>query len=174
MARSNVVLYFLDARGLAVAPDYLSASGASANLPVVLLTLYWKKCNTGGVVAGLTDEAEDLVHDAWVRAVESLTVEDRQDRLLVRYGRFSWPRRSFPYRKMTAATPGRTTPVDGWGIHWVLGRGWTYNLWGRECVVIQMGRTTVRIGTDDSEGLASLLRARIEERADPAPGDRSF
>jgi cation/acetate symporter len=29
------------------------AVAASANLPVVLLTLYWKKCNTGGVVAGL-------------------------------------------------------------------------------------------------------------------------
>jgi cation/acetate symporter len=29
------------------------AVAASANLPVVLLTLYWKKCNTAGVVAGL-------------------------------------------------------------------------------------------------------------------------
>jgi cation/acetate symporter len=26
---------------------------ASANLPVVLLTLYWKRCNTAGVVAGV-------------------------------------------------------------------------------------------------------------------------
>jgi cation/acetate symporter len=29
------------------------AVAASANFPVVLLTLYWKRCNTGGVVAGL-------------------------------------------------------------------------------------------------------------------------
>jgi len=29
------------------------AVASSANLPVVLLTLYWKRCNTGGVVAGL-------------------------------------------------------------------------------------------------------------------------
>ncbi len=29
------------------------AVAASANLPVVLLTLYWRRCNTGGVVAGL-------------------------------------------------------------------------------------------------------------------------
>ena len=29
------------------------AVAASANLPVVLLTLYWKRCNTGGVIAGL-------------------------------------------------------------------------------------------------------------------------
>jgi cation/acetate symporter len=29
------------------------AVASSANFPVLLLTLYWKKCNTGGVVAGL-------------------------------------------------------------------------------------------------------------------------
>jgi cation/acetate symporter len=29
------------------------AVAASANLPCVLLTLYWKRCNTGGIVAGL-------------------------------------------------------------------------------------------------------------------------
>ena len=29
------------------------AVAASANLPVILLTLYWRRCNTGGVVAGL-------------------------------------------------------------------------------------------------------------------------
>jgi cation/acetate symporter len=29
------------------------AVAASANLPVVLLTLYWKRCNTAGVVAGV-------------------------------------------------------------------------------------------------------------------------
>ncbi len=29
------------------------AVAASANLPVILLTLYWKRCNTAGVVAGL-------------------------------------------------------------------------------------------------------------------------
>ena len=28
------------------------AVAASANLPCVLLTLYWKRCNTGGIIAG--------------------------------------------------------------------------------------------------------------------------
>jgi len=43
------------ARGQNVAPlvALAFAVAASANLPVVLLTLYWKRCNTGGVVAGL-------------------------------------------------------------------------------------------------------------------------
>lgn len=30
------------------------AVAASSNLPCVLLTLYWKRCNTGGIVAGMT------------------------------------------------------------------------------------------------------------------------
>jgi cation/acetate symporter len=30
------------------------AVAASSNLPCVLLTLYWKKCNTGGIVLGMT------------------------------------------------------------------------------------------------------------------------
>ena len=29
------------------------AVAASSNLPAVLLTLYWKKCNTGGIIAGM-------------------------------------------------------------------------------------------------------------------------
>ena len=29
------------------------AVAASANFPCVLLTLYWKRCNTGGIVAGM-------------------------------------------------------------------------------------------------------------------------
>lgn len=29
------------------------AVAASANLPCVLLTLYWKRCNTGGIIAGM-------------------------------------------------------------------------------------------------------------------------
>src|SRR5262249_45523854 len=30
------------------------AVAASSNLPCVLLTLYWKRCNTGGIVLGMT------------------------------------------------------------------------------------------------------------------------
>lgn len=30
------------------------AVAASANLPCILLTLYWKRCNTGGILAGMT------------------------------------------------------------------------------------------------------------------------
>ena len=41
------------------------AVAASANLPVVLLTLYWKRCNTGGVVAGLVIGANRFIAQAF-------------------------------------------------------------------------------------------------------------
>ncbi len=54
------------------------AVAASANFPCVLLTLYWKRCNTGGIVAGmlvgtivavgLTLVSPNLTYPAVVRA----------------------------------------------------------------------------------------------------------
>ena len=53
---------------------------------------------------------------------------------------------------MTAVEAGRSSLIDGWGIHWIPGRGWTYNLWGFGCVVIQQGKKTTRVGTWKSNG----------------------
>jgi VWFA-related protein len=68
-ARSNVVLYFLDARGLAVAPEFLSASGPSAALPVQDITAMmedWRREADGPRVlaeetGGLSLQSNDLV-----------------------------------------------------------------------------------------------------------------
>ncbi len=92
----------------------------------------------------------------------SLTVRDEGDALAVRYGPLPVFRKRLAYSEMTDARPGRSTLIDGWGIHWIPGRGWIYNLWGFGCVRIQMGKRTVRIGIDDVEGLAGFLRRRIE------------
>jgi hypothetical protein len=51
--------------------------------------------------------------------------------------------------------------MDGWGIHYVPFRGWTYNLWGFDCVVLQLGSKTVRIGTDDADNLLAFLERQI-------------
>jgi hypothetical protein len=44
----------------------------------------------------------------------------------------------------------------------VPGRGWTYNLWGFDCVrlTFKNGRT-VRVGTDDPIGLAAFLQPKL-------------
>lgn len=91
----------------------------------------------------------------------TLTVRDRGDRLNIAFGPLRWLSKSIPYAKMRGAEVARSSVMDGWGIHWLPGRGWIYNLWGRDCVCIDLGGRSVRIGTDDPEGLADFLRRRI-------------
>jgi hypothetical protein len=90
----------------------------------------------------------------------SLTVRDEGQRLAVRYG--PWPlfRTQVLYEDVTGLRRGRSRLIDGWGIHWVPGRGWTYNLWGMDCVELQLGNRTTRIGTDDPDNLATFLSAK--------------
>ena len=50
----------------------------------------------------------------------------------------------------------------GWGIHWVPGRGWIYNVAGWEAIEIERTRgSRVRIGTDEPQALlAAVKKAR--------------
>jgi hypothetical protein len=54
----------------------------------------------------------------------------------------------------------RSAVIDGWGVLWVPFRGWTWNLWGRDCVGVDLGERSLRIGTDDPEGLEAFVKAR--------------
>lgn len=92
-----------------------------------------------------------------------LTVEDEVDRLAVRYGPLPLFWRRIPYARITAVEPDRTRLLDGWGIHYGPGRGWTYNLWGFDCVKLSLGDKVIRIGTDDLENLVAFLQARISQ-----------
>jgi hypothetical protein len=62
---------------------------------------------------------------------------------------------------MSDVAAARSSWIDGWGIHYIPGRGMTYNLWGFDCVEIDMNGRTVRVGTDDPEGLTDFLKGRI-------------
>ena len=93
-----------------------------------------------------------------------LTVEDQVDRLSVSFGPVALFRRSIQYDDIISAEIGRTTILDGWGIHMSLRGGWAWNLWGRDCVVIHFKTGGVlRIGTDDAENLARVLRSKVRE-----------
>jgi hypothetical protein len=94
-------------------------------------------------------------------AFQHLRIYDAGDRLALRFGPLPLLRGAIPYDSITAVEAGRSSLIDGWGIHFVPGRGWTYNLWGFPCVVVQQGKKTVRVGTDDVTGLLAFLRARI-------------
>ena len=63
--------------------------------------------------------------------------------------------------RIESVEPGRSSLLDGWGIHYFPGRGWTYNLWGFDCVVLRMKKKTLRVGTDDPDGLLEFLQSRV-------------
>jgi len=69
-----------------------------------------------------------------------LTVSDEGDWLAVRFGPLPLLSKRIPYADMAAAEPDRSTILDGWGIHYMIGKGWIYNLWGFDCVRISLGK----------------------------------
>ena len=93
-----------------------------------------------------------------------LQVRDEGEHLAIRYGPLPVFRRKLPYSGMLGVEPARSDWLDGGGVHYVPGRGWIYNLWGRDCVRIQLRGLPIRVGTDDPEGLLAFLETRIGPR----------
>jgi hypothetical protein len=90
-----------------------------------------------------------------------LTVRDEGERLAIRYGPLPVFRKLIPYSKMDLVEQGRSSVIDGWGIHWIPGRGFTYNLWGRDCAILMVEGRVFRIGSDDVENLVAFLREKV-------------
>ena len=90
-----------------------------------------------------------------------LTVSDQDDRVVICFGPLPLFRRYILYDDIESVQRGRTTILDGWGIHLSPSGGWVWNLWGFDCVdvIYRQGRK-LRIGTDDPEGLESFLKQR--------------
>ncbi len=96
-----------------------------------------------------------------------LTVSDEVDRLLICF----WPLplfwRRIRFSEIERVEKGRTTILDGWGVHLSPSGGVTWNLWGFDCVDVwyKKGRKVkkVRIGTDDPVGLEAFLKERISQ-----------
>lgn len=93
----------------------------------------------------------------------SLTVEDKGDRLSVSFGPTPLFRRTVLYTDIVSVDTGRTTLLDGWGIHMSLRGGWVWNLWGRDCVVLDLREGVLRVGTDDAERLSDYVKTRLSE-----------
>ena len=94
-----------------------------------------------------------------------LTVYDEGESLVIRFGPIPIFGRRLSYQDCDRVKRNRSTFWNGWGIHWNgFRRGWTWNLWGFDCVdVFSESRLRIRIGTDDPEGLETFLRERIGE-----------
>lgn len=94
-------------------------------------------------------------------SITSLTVQDAGDHLRVRFGPLPLFGTRLKYADMAAPAVSRSRTIDGWGIHWIPGRGWTYNIWGYDCVEMQYRGSPLRIGTDEAANLARFLSERI-------------
>ena len=94
----------------------------------------------------------------------TLTIQDQGMFLTLRFGPLPLIKIFIKYSDITDAVPGRSSILDGWGIHYIPWRGWTYNLWGFKCVRIQLGKETVRVGTKDPEALAQFINKKISTR----------
>jgi hypothetical protein len=90
-----------------------------------------------------------------------LIVRDEGDFLALRFGPLPIFRRLIAFSKITAVEPSRSTVFDGWGIHYIPGRGMTYNLWGFDCVKMRVDNRTIRVGTDDVQGLVRFLKEKV-------------
>ena len=93
-----------------------------------------------------------------------LTVKDEGDRLSISFGPIPLFRRSIKYENIVSVEVGRTTILDGWGIHISFRGGWVWNLWGRNCVVLRLRMGILRVGTDDAAQLADFLNARLSQQ----------
>ncbi len=96
-------------------------------------------------------------------AFQHLTVEDEGDRIAIRFGPMPLFRRTIRYEDIHDVEIGRTTILDGWGIHLSMRGGWVWNLWGRDCVIIRH-KGTLWLGTDDPQKLAQFLKDKVDRR----------
>lgn len=94
-----------------------------------------------------------------------LRVFDLGDSLSIQYGPLPLFGTSVKYADITSVAQGRSSLIDGWGIHWIPGRGWTFNLWGFDCVELELNGRLLRIGTDDPAELTRFLQGRTSENS---------
>lgn len=95
----------------------------------------------------------------------TLTTEDVGDALKVSFGPVPLFFKRVPYHSITSAEPATSRLIDGWGIHYVPGRGWIYNLWGWDCVRLDVDGRPIRIGSDDADNLAAFIQSKLAQSA---------
>jgi hypothetical protein len=100
-------------------------------------------------------------------SMQHLTVSDEGDRLAICFGPLPLFRRRIRYDDIIGVEIGRTTIMDGWGIHWSPWGGWVWSLSAGRCVVIRHQRGITSVGTDDAEGLAEFLKSRTDGQPRP-------
>lgn len=90
-----------------------------------------------------------------------LRVRDDGEQLEIAFGPVGLFRSALRYDQILGVTVTRSALIDGWGIHRLPGRGWIWNLWGYDCVALDLrDGTRLRIGSDEAQALADFLAQR--------------
>ena len=92
-----------------------------------------------------------------------ITVSFSKLEIAAQGGVLGFPRKRVDYAEILVFERARSHLIDSWGIHWVPGRGTTWNIWGRDCVEIRTSRGLLRVGTDDPDGLVAHLAERVRQ-----------
>lgn len=126
-----------------------------------LVLLFWEDPRPAGLailgVVGLI-----LVLSALAFRHLDTEVTDRE--LRVAFGPLSLARKTVALTSIRTVRRGRSSILDGWGIHWRPGVGWIWNVAGRETVELLLEEGSFRVGTDDVAGLMDALeRARAAD-----------
>lgn len=117
---------------------------------VPLAPLRWVMLATGGSLVLLA------------ATFHQMTVSGEAECLKVAFGPLPLIRKSIPYSEIAQVSRALTGVIFNWGAQYVPARGWTYSLWGTGGVVLKLvGGKSLRIGTDDPDGLATFLAAKI-------------
>lgn len=92
----------------------------------------------------------------------SLTVSVSDDKIHLQYG--DGPlKKSFPLAGISNVQAIRTSPIMGWGIHYV-GSGWLFNVYGLDAIeVTYHDGKKVFIGTDEPHVLTSAINKKITQ-----------
>lgn len=88
----------------------------------------------------------------------SLTVRVTASDIQVKFGPLPLMGKRVHLQDVQAVQATRSSIVDGWGVHWNPGQGWIYNLWGFDCIALQLGKTRLRIGTDEPQELMQAIQ----------------
>lgn len=90
-----------------------------------------------------------------------LSISDGGNFLNVSFGPVPLFRRRIQYDDIVSTKVGRTSLLEGWGIHWSPVRGgWIWNLWGRDCVVLELKPGILCLGTNEPAELFRFLGTR--------------
>jgi len=120
----------------------------------------WRDPRVGGILL-----AVGVVVLLLASMFHNLTVEDEGEELAIRFGPTPLFQKRLKYDAIRSVDIGKTRLIEGLGIHMIRPGVWIWNLWGRDCVIVDHDSGTLKIGTDEPQELARFLSGRIQDTA---------